>query len=256
MLGAAIGNIIASRFEQDSPKTTKFTLFDHKSSYGTATICTTAIADWIIDGGQQNPAVFLQKWARRYPHPANEYSPYFSGWMWQGNPHPYGSFGSGSAQRVSAIGWTFNTLSETLNFACDSASATHSHTEGIKGAQAVAAAIFWARTGESKHFIRDNTARLFGYDVGKSCKQIRPYYTFHKSCQNTVPQAITAFLESETFEEAIRLSISLGGDRMALTAITGSIAEAYYRGIPPIIRQKTLRILPDDIVEILLQIST
>lgn len=254
MLGAAIGNIIASRFEQDAPKATKFALFDRTSRYGVATICTTAIADWVLDGCQQSPAVFLQKWARRYPHPADEYSPDFGSWVWQNPPLPYGSFGSGSAMRVSAVGWAFNTLSETLNFACDSASVSHNHTEGIKGAQAVAAAIFWARTGESKYFIRDNIARLFGYDVGKHCHHIRATYTFQKSCQETVPPAISAFLESETFEDAIRLAISLGGDRMAVASITGSIAEAYYRGIPPRIRQKVLRILPDDMTETLLQI--
>lgn len=253
MLGAAIGNIVGSRFAAEH-KSTEFALFARDSTYGTATICTAAVGDWVLNGCSHSPAVYLQKWCRRYPHPHDPYSLNFGNWLWQSTPEPYGSRGVGAALRVSALGWVFNSLSETLNFACDSAAVTHDHTEGIKGAQAVAAAVFWARTGESKAFIRENTARLFGYDVGRSISRIRPQHRFHDSSPQVVPVALTAFFESETFEHALRLAVSLGGNVSAVATITGAVAEAYYRGIAPAIRQKTLRILPDDITEVLLNI--
>lgn len=253
MLGAVIGDIIGSRFEFDH-KSTKFDLFTSASHYGSATIATTAIAEWILDGCAQNPAIFLQKWGKRYPHPHGGYSVHFNSWLWQKDPQPYGSFSCGAAMRVSAVAWAFNNLTDTLNFACDSAKITHDHTEGIKGAQALAATIFWARTGESKSFIQDNIARLFQYDVGKSSNFIRLNYEYHTHCQKTIPQAISVFLESETFEQAIRLAISLGGNNSAIATLVGSIAEAYYRGMAPYIKQRVLRILPEDIAAILLQI--
>ncbi|UOP04494.1 ADP-ribosylglycohydrolase family protein [Conchiformibius kuhniae] len=255
MLGAAIGNIIGLR-GADGQKARPCAWFDHHSTYGTATICTAAVGDWILHGCSQSPAVFLQKWCRRYPHPHDPYSLHFGSWLWQGDPEPYGSLGAGAAMRVSAVGWAFNSLSETLNFACDSAAVTHDHTEGIKGAQAVAAAIFWARTGESKAFIRDNTARLFGYDVGRSIARVREGYRFHHNSPDIVPPALCAFLDSETFEDALRLAVSLGGNTAAVATITASVAEAYYRGIAPHIKQKTLRILPDDITAVLLNLPT
>ncbi len=153
--------------------------------------------------------------------------------------------------RVSAVGCAFATLEETMHFAEQSAIVTHNHPKGIKGAQAVAAAIFWARTGISKAQIKENITRQFGYDFSRSCDQIRPHYHFNESCQETVPQAITAFLESDDFEHAIRLAVSLGGDSDTLAAITGSIAEAYY-GIPTAMREHALAILPHRIAETLL----
>ena len=153
--------------------------------------------------------------------------------------------------RVSAVGWAFATLEETLHFSEQSAIVTHNHPEGIKGAQAVAAAIFWARTGIGKAQIKENITRQFGYDLSQSCDQIRPHYHFNESCQETVPQAITAFLESDDFEHAIRLAVSLGGDSDTLVAITGSIAEAYH-GIPASMREHALAILSRRIAETLL----
>ena len=153
--------------------------------------------------------------------------------------------------RVSAVGWAFATLEETLHFAEQSAIVTHNHPEGIKGAQAVAAAIFWARTGMGKAQIKENITRQFGYDLSQSCDQIRPHYHFNESCQETVPQAVTAFLESDDFEHAIRLAVSLGGDSDTLATIAGSIAEAYH-GIPVSMREHALAILPRRIAETLL----
>ena len=153
--------------------------------------------------------------------------------------------------RVSAVGWAFGTLEETLYFAEQSAAVTHNHPEGIKGAQAVAAAIFWARNGISKAQIQENITRQFGYRLNQSCDQIRRHYGFNESCQETVPQAVTAFLESSGFKHAVRLAVSLGGDSDTLAAITGSIAEACY-GIPAAMRERALAILPRRIAETLL----
>lgn len=173
----------------------------------------------------------------------------------QPEPRPYQSWGNGSAMRVSAAGWAFGTLAETLACARSSAAITHNHPEGIKGAEAVAAAVYWARTGHSKTFIKQQTEKMFGYDLGKSCDEIRPHYTFDASCAGSVPQALTAFLESSSFEHAVRLAVSLGGDSDTLAAIAGSIAEAFYREIPDEIVKQTLAILPDDISSVLLAVS-
>ena len=196
-------------------------------------------------------ASILQGWCRAYPCPKGAYGGRFSQWIEWKDPEPYNSWGNGSAMRVSAVGWAFATLEETLHFAEQSAAVTHNHPEGIKGAQAVAAAIFWARIGIGKAQIKENITRQFGYDLSQSCDQIRPHYHFNESCQETVPQAVTAFLESDDFEHAIRLAVSLGGDSDTLAAITGSIAEACY-GIPTSMREHALAILPRRIAETLL----
>lgn len=256
MLGAVIGDIVGSRFEFHNYKSTNFELFTEQSHFTDDTICTVAVAEWVIGGCRYDLNTILQKWCRRYPNPMGAYGARFGEWIWSSNPQPYDSFGNGSAMRVSAIAWVYDKLTDVLNLAHDSAAITHNHPEGIKGAQATAAAIFWSRTGESKQFIRDNIQDYFGYDLHQTCDEIRPDYTFDESCQGTVPQAITAFLESDGFENAIRLAVSLGGDSDTLAAITGSIAEAYYRGIPNRILMPTLQILPEEMAEMLFKIKT
>ena len=251
MLGAVIGDIAGSRFEFDNYRHTDFDIFSPDSDFTDDTICTVAIADWVLQGCNDNLASILQGWCRAYPCPKGAYGGRFSQWIEWKDPEPYNSWGNGSAMRVSAVGWAFATLEETLHFAEQSAIVTHNHPEGIKGAQAVAAAIFWARTGMGKAQIKENITRQFGYDLSQSCDQIRPHYHFNESCQETVPQAVTAFLESDDFEHAIRLAVSLGGDSDTLAAITGSIAEAYY-GIPASMREHALAILPRRIAETLL----
>ena len=251
MLGAVIGDIAGSRFEFDNYRHTDFDIFSPDSDFTDDTICTVAIADWVLQGCNDNLASILQGWCRAYPCPKGAYGGRFSQWIEWKDPEPYNSWGNGSAMRVSAVGWAFATLEETLHFAEQSAAVTHNHPEGIKGAQAVAAAIFWARTGMGKAQIKENITRQFGYNLSQSCDQIRPHYHFNESCQETVPQAVTAFLESDDFEHAIRLAVSLGGDSDTLAAITGSIAEAYY-GIPASMREHALAILPRRIAETLL----
>lgn len=251
MLGAVIGDIAGSRFEFDNYRHTDFDIFSPNSDFTDDTICTVAIADWVLQGFNDHLASILQGWCRAYPCPKGAYGGRFSQWIEWKDPEPYNSWGNGSAMRVSAVGWAFATLEETLHFAEQSAAVTHNHPEGIKGAQAVAAAVFWARTGMGKAQIKENITRQFGYDLSQSCDQIRPHYHFNESCQETVPQAVTAFLESDDFEHAIRLAVSLGGDSDTLAAITGSIAEAYY-GIPASMREHALAILPRRIAETLL----
>lgn len=224
MLGAVIGDIAGSRFEFDNYRHTNFDIFSPNSDFTDDTICTVTIANWVLQGCNDNLASILQGWCRAYPCPKGAYGGRFSQWIEWKEPEPYNSWGNGSAMRVSAVGWAFATLEENMHFAEQSAIVTHNHPEGIKGAQAVAAAIFWARTGMGKVQIKENITRQFGYDLSQSCDQIRPHYHFNESCQETVPQAITAFLESDDFEHAIRLAVSLGGDSDTLAAITGSIA--------------------------------
>lgn len=254
MLGAAIGDIVGSRFEFVNYKDVDFELFNFESEYTDDTICTTAVAEWVQKGCGDDLVAIMQKWCRRYASPCGAYGGRFAIWIHSEFPEPYQSWGNGSAMRVSAVGWAFDTLEETLHHAKRSAEITHNHPEGIRGAQAVAAAIFWARVGESKDFIRQQISQQFGYDLTETCDEIRRYYSYTESCQGTVPPAIIAFLESHDFEHAIRLAVSLGGDTDTLAAITGSIAEAFYRDIPPIIVESALAILPENIKEVLLAI--
>ena len=165
--------------------------------------------------------------------------------------HPYGSWGNGSAMRASAVGWFFDTLEETERVAAISAAITHNHPEGIKGAQATAAAIFLARNGKTKDEIRDYIEKTYGYDLNKTWEYWHPIYHWEDSCQGTVPQAVIAFLDSTDFEDAIRKAVSLGGDSDTLACITGGIAEAFYRQIPKEMVDHVQALLPQEFVDIL-----
>ena len=212
---------------------------------------TVAVADWLLGTTALIPS--LQDYVRRYPKAG--YGGMFRQWAMSANPLPYHSFGNGSAMRVSPVGWAFDTLEETLRHAAESAAVTHDHPEGIKGAQAVAACIFLARKGESKTYIQEYIEQHFGYDLHRTCNEIRPNYRFDVTCQGSVPESIIAFLESTDFESAIRLAVSLGGDADTMGAIAGSIAEAFYGGVPENIRQECVRLLPADMIGVLHQFS-
>lgn len=255
MLGAVIGDIIGSPFEFNPVKQKDFMLFGHESGFTDDTVCTVAVADWVNRGCQEDLARILQDWCRRYPEPKGAYGGRFQQWIGLKQPQPYQSWGNGSAMRVSAVGWAFERLDDTLYYAEQSAMVTHNHPEGIKGAQATAAAVYWARIGKSKDFIRSQITARFHYDLSRTCDDIRPDYRFHVSCMQTVPPAIIAFLDSRDFEEAIRLAVSLGGDSDTLAAITGSIAEAFYQTIPEAIVQQALDRLPDEMIEVLLKVG-
>lgn len=270
-LGAIIGDVVGSIYEFDNIKTTDFPFFSRKSDYTDDTIMTIAVADWLAYTDRSHVALEakLVDYAEHNPCPMGGYGDSFRRWLFipaalrdfdnesgiiktgQSNRHPYNSFGNGSAMRVSACGWVANSIDEAIDLGKRSAEITHSHPEGIKGAQAVAVAIFLARQGRSKEIIRNSLEKLFGYELHHTCEEIRPYYDWDSSCQGTVPPAFLAFFDSYDFEESIRLAVSLGGDSDTLACITGSIAQAYYNDIPDEIVERMQSLLPNEFWKIM-----
>lgn len=257
MYGAILGDIIGSPYEFDRGNKSKdFPLFSEDSEFTDDTVMTAAVAEAFMDMdfAEDDDVTFdrlyyyLRDWGKRYPNAG--YGIRFSQWLTDVVGKPYNSFGNGSAMRVSPIGWLFDDLDMTLAMAGLSASVTHNHPEGIKGAKAAAAAIYLARTGSSKDEIKTYIVENFGYDLSRSCDEIRPGYRHVESCQETVPEAITAFLEGESFEDVIRTAVSLGGDCDTLTCIAGSIAEAFY-GVPEELKAECRSRLTPDLLEIL-----
>ena len=260
MYGAILGDMIGSPYEFDRGNKTKdFPFFDKGATYTDDSVMTIAVAEALMtaaDKGVMNnePAVkellidSMQKWGHRYPYAG--YGGRFRGWLTARNPQPYNSWGNGSAMRVSPAGWMFSDIEMTRKVAAWTAEVTHNHPEGVKGAESVAAAIFMARNGSSKDEIREYVIREFGYDFSRTCDEIRPGYRHVESCQETVPEAFTAFFESNDFEDVIRTAVSLGGDCDTLTCIAGSIAEAFY-GVPDVLKQECENRLPDDLREVL-----
>lgn len=222
MIGAIIGDVIGSVHEHTGTKTTDFPLFTPRSRFTDDTVLTIATADALLADGDYARA--YHAWGNRYPRAG--YGKAFKGWLRSPDPRPYGSFGNGSAMRVSPIAFAFDTLDEVLREAERSAAVTHDHPEGIKGAQAAALTVFLARTRVSKADIRAEITRRFGYDLSRTIEDIRPSYTFDVTCQGSVPEAITAFLETDGLEAAVRVAISLGGDADTLAAIAGGAAAA------------------------------
>ena len=245
MLGAIIGDIVGSVYEWHNIKTKDFPLFSERCFFTDDTVMTIAVADGLMNGGSSDNFIdSLKKFGRLYPN--SGYGSGFRRWLFSNNREPYNSWGNGSAMRVSPCGWFAKSLDEAENLAETSAAVTHNHPEGIKGAQATAAAIYLARTDLTKDEIRDYIETKYRYDLHRTLDEIRPGYIFNESCQETVPEAIIAFLESTGFEDAIRNAISLGGDSDTLAAITGSIAEAAY-GIPYDIREQALCYIAKDL---------
>lgn len=239
MLGAIIGDIVGSIYEFNNIKREDFPFFGTGCFFTDDTVLTVAQADAILSG--KSFVRLLKEYYYRYP--GRGYGGRFDNWASSPDLAPYNSFGNGSAMRVSPVGFACDRLDEVLERARESAAATHSHPEGIKGAQATAAAIFMARTGTDRQGIREYVEQTFGYDLSRTLDEIRPGYDFNETCQDTVPQAITAFLESSSFEDAIRKAISLGGDSDTLACITGGIAQAFYGEIPLDMRTHALDLL-------------
>ena len=256
MYGALLGDMIGAPYEFDrGNKSKEFPLFCENSRFTDDSVMTIAVAEALLDsrflGDDSIRAALIKsmrKWGKKYPDAG--YGRKFLCWLREKDPKPYGSCGNGSAMRVSAAGWLFDTLEETREKARLTAEVTHDHPEGIKGAEATSGAIFLARTGRSKEEIRDYIVQEFGYDLSRTCDQIRPSYYHNENCQKTVPEAITAFLEGTDFEDVIRTAVSLGGDCDTLTCIAGSIAEAFY-GVPAILKAECRRRLPEDMAYIL-----
>ena len=254
ILGSIIGDTVGSVYEFNNHKSVDFPLFDPECDYTDDSILTVAVAKWLVTDKKHTLEKLdecLVDFTRRYPDPMGSYGTGYWAWSRSKNRKPYNSWGNGSAMRVSAVGWAFDTLQETLEIAKRSAEITHNHPEGIKGAQATAAAIYLARTGKSKQEIKDYITATFGYDLTRTCDDIRPKYHFDGSCQGTVPEAMTAFFDSTDFESAIRLGVSLGGDTDTLVCITGGIAEAFYKKIPQAITDKILSMIPQEFKDIL-----
>jgi len=247
MLGAIIGDIVGSRFEFNNHLSTDFDLFTPECDFTDDTICTIAVADALL---KDIPfAESLRYWCRKYPHPKGSYGGSFFCWLSSENPQPYNSFGNGSAMRVSPCAWLSNDMETVLSTAMLSVACTHNHPEGVKGALCVAECIFRGRFFHGKHSIKQLVEDRYGYTLNATCTEIRKNKSFNETCQVTVPQAIICFLESDDFESAIRLAVSIGGDSDTIAAITGSIAEAYY-SIPENIKTKALGYLPQDMLDV------
>ncbi len=252
MIGAIIGDIVGSSHEFNSIKTTNFNLFDKRSRYTDDSVMSMAVAEWLMDDQAHSHEVLEHKMVKYGSlNPDAGYGGMFFRWLFHpervfksGKREAYNSFGNGSAMRVSAVGWLFNTLEETERVAEISASITHNHPEGIKGAQATAAAIWLARNGKSKQEIKDYISTKYGYDLNRTCDEIRPDYDFDVTCQGSVPEAIIAFLYSTDYESTIRLAVSLGGDSDTQACIAGGIAEAFYKDIPAEIVSRAIRLVP------------
>ena len=227
MLGAILGDIIGSVHEWTGTKTKDFPLVVSRSTFTDDSVLTVAVAEWLLTG--QDLTSLLHSYYDAYPD--RGYGGMFHQWARERRREPYNSFGNGSAMRVSAVGFAFDTIEDVLAWSERSAAVTHDHPEGIRGAQATAAAIYYARRIRDKDEIRRRIESQFGYDLSTTLDQIRPAYRFNETCQGTVPQALRAFLESASYEDAIRNAISLGGDADTLACIAGGVAEAYH-GIP------------------------
>ena len=271
MLGAIVGDIVGSVYEWNNIKTKDFPLFRDDCFFTDDTVMTCAVAEAIMNGGQKDDFIdAMKKYGRMYPNA--DYGARFNRWLMTDNREPYNSFGNGSAMRVSPCAWVMDATtdelpSEVKRLAQLSAEVTHNHPEGVKGAMATSDAIFMCRYYfggycsdygqpindhpiECKKRIKEYIEKEYGYNLSQSLDDIRPTYRFNETCQDTVPQAIIAFLESTDFEDAIRNAISLGGDSDTLAAITGSIAEAAY-GIPDWIKEKAYSYLDEPLKDVL-----
>jgi ADP-ribosylglycohydrolase len=240
MIGAIAGDIIGSVYEDHSARTTEFALFATHSTFTDDTVLTVAVADCILNG--RDYATTFRHYARKYPHAG--FGGMFWRWVRSDSLEPYNSFGNGSAMRVSPVGFAFDSMDEVLAEARRSAEVTHNHPEGIKGAQAIAAAILLARKQENKD------------KISRTLAEIRPYYHFDMTCQGSVPEAITAFLESESYEDAVRKAVSLGGDADTLACIAGGIAQAYYKTIPEYIVKEAKNRLDKELLKVVEQFNT
>ena len=258
MYGAILGDIIGSPYEFNSHnyKAKDFPLFSARCRFTDDSVMTLAVAKAFMDAGLDATEEELTKTLCTVMpevgrcHPNCGYGGNFYYWIMLGKTQPYNSYGNGSAMRVSSVAWLYNDLDSVRRAARISASVSHNHPEGIKGAESVASAIFLARSGKSKAEIKDYIEREFGYDLNRTCDEIRPNYRMDETCQGSVPEAIIAFLEGESFEDTVRNAVSLGGDSDTIACIAGSIAEAFY-GVPEELKIECRKRLTPDLLEIL-----
>lgn len=228
MIGAIVGDVVGSYFEHFPTKSIDFDFYSDSSMFTDDTVLTVAVADWLLNGGDL--CTYFHNYVDRYPFAG--YGGTFLNWARCRDSEPYGSWGNGSAMRVSPVAYARHSLPEVLRLAQETATVTHSHPEGIRGARAVAGCVFVTRNGGSKEDVRRFVDTEIGYDLSRTIDTIRPSYSFDVSCAGSVPEAITAFLESASFEHAVRLAVSLGGDSDTMACIAGAIAEPFYGGVP------------------------
>jgi len=247
MLGAIVGDIVGSVHEGMGTKTKDFPLFVSRSTFTDDTVLTVAVADWILSG--QDLTELLHTYYQAYP--GRGFGGMFYEWAEERRRSPYNSYGNGSAMRVSPVGFAFDTIDEVLLWAERSSAVTHNHPEGIRGAQATAVAIYYARRMTDKDQIKELLESQFHYDLSATLDEIRPAYSFDETCQGTVPQALIAFLESKSYEDAIRNAISLGGDADTLACITGGVAEAFYGGIPADFAASAKQLLDPRLIDVI-----
>jgi len=263
MIGAIIGDIVGSRFEFNNHRSKEFELFADDCEATDDSIMTLAVAKAIMETDKEKVSSapgcehdsdyytllskmtvkYMQEIGRQYPHCG--FGGSFARWVINDDPKPYNSYGNGAAMRISPAGYAARTEEEAIGLSESITRVTHNHPEGIKGAEATAVAIFMARRGSTRKEIRDKIDSSY-YPIDFTTDEIRDTYAFNETCQDTVPQAIAAFLESTSFEDAIRIAISIGGDSDTVAAITGSIAEAYY-GVPEDIKNKAMEYLDDEL---------
>jgi ADP-ribosylglycohydrolase len=252
MIGAIVGDYVGSAYEFNRTHDYSFPLMTLESSITDDSIMTIAVMDAILQGKPYGER--LHYWGNKYPNPKGGYGGSFAVWLRSDNPQPYYSFGNGAAMRVSPIGWAFEDADEMLREAQKSAQCTHNHPEGVKGAMAVAAAIYHVRNGKDKKFLKQYVEKEFGYDLSRKVADIRSTYDFNETCQGTVPEAIICYLESSGFEDAIRLAVSLGGDADTLACITGAIAEAEHTcGMPVQVVEAAFATMPVELQNIVKQ---
>lgn len=247
IFGAVVGDIIGSRYEFHNVKSTNFDLFPDGSRFTDDSVMTFAVARWLLIDREHTPAALvecMQELGRRYPRAG--YGGHFRRWLSAVNPKPYNSWGNGSAMRVSPVGLYAGTLDEALRLARITAGVSHNHPEGVKGAQAIASCVYLCREGRTKEIIREYVERTFGYDLNRTIADIRPGYGFDVSCQGSVPEAIIAFLEGSTFEEVIRLAVSIGGDSDTIACMAGAIAACVYP-VPESVAAMCDDLLTDDL---------
>ena len=255
IIGAIAGDVIGSAYEFNPTRDYDFKLFTPKSTFTDDTVLTMANAMWLLEDEQhthERLANIMMDMCWKYPD--RGYGGRFAQWIHSSHPEPYNSFGNGSAMRVSPVGYYAQTLDEALALAQISAEVTHNHPEGIKGAQATAAAIFLARHGKSKQEIRDYVAKTFNYDLSRTLDEIRPTFTFDETCQRTVPEAITCFMEGKDYEDVVRLSVALAGDADTIAAIAGSISSAV-DDVPNEITQPVIALLSEQFCTTLLRFN-
>ncbi len=261
LYGALLGDMIGSPYEFDrGDKTKEFPLFSRESRFTDDSVMTIAVADALLNVTEENTeeevlrmlTESMQKWGRKYPNAG--YGGRFIHWVWAKDPQPYNSCGNGSAMRVSSAGWLFDTLEKTRYYAKLSAMVSHNHPEGIKGAESIASAIWMARNGYSKEEIKEYIIQEFHYDLSRTLDEIRPGYHHVEICQQTVPEALTAFFEGNDFEDVIRNAVSLSGDCDTVTCIAGAVAEAFY-GVPEFMQKECEKRIGRDMLRVLRRIN-